>query len=87
MTMRDHSNRELSSINSEAEEETLTLGGPTAQAEGTAYQFVSDIGRQVASETGVAGDGSTSVVEPDNNEQSPSAGKEPELYFDKQTPN
>ena len=85
--MTDQSNRELSSINNEAEEETLTLGGPTAQAEGTAYQFVSEIGRQVASETGVAGVRSGAADEPENNEQSPSAGKEPELYYDRQTPN
>lgn len=87
--MADQSNRELSSINSEAEEDTLTLGGPTAQAEGTAYQFVSDIGRQVASETGVAGSADTDsdADEPENNEQSASAGKDPELYYDKQAPN
>lgn len=85
--MADQSNRELSSINSKAEEDTLTLGGPTAQAEGTAYQFVSDIGRQVASETGAAGPASANADEPENNEQSASAGKDPELYYDKQTPN
>ena len=85
--MPDHSNRELSSINNEAEEDTLTLGGPTAQAEGTAYQFVSEIGRQVASETGVAD--STDAGEPDNPdnvEQSPSTGKDPELYYHRQSP-
>lgn len=85
--MSDQSNRELSSINSDAEEDSLTLGGPTAQQEGTAYQFVSDIGRQVASETGSAAGATGQVAqEPQNTEQSPSAGKDPELYYERQSP-
>lgn len=76
--MSDQSNRELSSINSDAPEESLTLGGETAKEMGTEYQFVSDIARQVASE-GVA-------QEPDTLEQKADSGREPEFYYDRETP-
>ena len=46
--MADKDSRELASINDQAEEETTTLGGPTAKKEGTEYQLVSEIGREVA---------------------------------------
>lgn len=70
--------RELSSINSNAEEETLTLGGPTAKEEGTEYQFVSEIGRQVGSQLG--------ATDAENVEQKGDSGREPEYYFERQAP-
>ncbi len=72
-----HSNRQLSSIQDHAEEETLTLGGPTAKEEGTEYQFISEAGREAASGLG--------RTEKQNVEQKVDTGREPEYYFERQT--
>lgn len=76
--MADKDSRELASINDQAKEETTTLGGPTAHEEGTEYQLVSEIGREVAGDLG--------PNDAENTEQRSDAGREPEYYHDKQTP-
>jgi hypothetical protein len=74
----NQSNREAASINEDAAEDSLTLGSPEAKEKGLDYQFVSDIARQVASES--------ASETPRNVEQKPSTGREPEDYYHKQTP-
>ena len=78
MAKEDQDNRQLASINDNADKETLELGSQESREEGTAYQFVSEPGRKVASASG--------PEQKSNNQQKASAGRDPEYYYQKETP-
>ena len=61
------------------EQEVAKLGGPTAQAMGTEYQMVSEAGTKAAQAMGeVSGEAAGA-------EHIEHAGREPELYYNKQS--